>query len=36
MGVAADILQWGELNHKPVSCFIGGMGDYELSSEIIE
>jgi hypothetical protein len=36
MGVAADLLQWGEINRRPVCCFVGLFGEYELSSEIIE
>ena len=36
MGVAADLLQWGEIKRRPVCCFVGLFGEYELSSEIIE
>jgi hypothetical protein len=36
MGVAAELLQWGELNRSPVCCFVGLFGEYELSSDIIE
>lgn len=36
MGMAADLLQWGELYRRSVCCFIGIFGEYELSSEIIE
>ena len=36
MGVAAELLQWGELNRRQVVCFVGLFGEYELSSEIIE
>lgn len=36
MGIAADFLQWGEINKLPIVCFVGIFGEYELSSEIIE
>lgn len=36
MGPAAELLQWGELNRRPVCCFVGILGEYELSSEVIE
>ena len=34
--MAADLLQWGELNRRPVCCFVGIFGEYELSAEVIE
>jgi hypothetical protein len=36
MGLAADIIQWGEINKYSVCCFVGIFGEYELSSQIIE